>query len=88
MAANVSPPEVLSNSSAGGSFSKKRGKLTITVDEMWSFVGAKANKKWMGLAMDEATREMVGLDLGRRSRAGAVGLWQSLPAVYSTTHTR
>ena len=36
----------------------------------------------MGLAMDEATREMVGLDLGRRSRAGAMGLWQFLPAVY------
>ena len=30
--------EVLSNSSAGGSFSKKRGKLTIPVDEMWSLL--------------------------------------------------
>ena len=44
--------------------------------------GVQGNKKWMGLAMDEATREMVGLDLGRRNRAGAMGLWQSLPAVY------
>ncbi|PSO90555.1 MAG: hypothetical protein BRC52_05545 [Cyanobacteria bacterium SW_5_48_44] len=28
---------------------------------MWSFVGSKANKVWMWLAMDEATREIVGL---------------------------
>ncbi|PSO60033.1 MAG: IS1 family transposase, partial [Cyanobacteria bacterium QH_10_48_56] len=41
------------------------------MDEMWSFVGSKENKAWMGLAMDEATREIVGFDLGDRTRAGA-----------------
>ncbi|PSO86036.1 MAG: hypothetical protein BRC41_07470 [Cyanobacteria bacterium QH_9_48_43] len=52
------------------------------MDQMWSFVGSKANQKWIGLAMDKATREIVGLYVGDRSRAGAWGLWQSLPAVY------
>ena len=52
------------------------------MDEMWSFVGSKENKAWIGLAMDEATREIVGFDLGDRTRAGAWGLWKSLPAVY------
>ncbi|PSP22519.1 MAG: IS1 family transposase, partial [Cyanobacteria bacterium SW_5_48_44] len=38
------------------------------MDEMWPFVGSKENKAWMGLAMDEATREIVGFDLGDRTR--------------------
>ena len=32
--------------------------------------------------MDETTREIVGVYIGARSRQGAYGLWQSLPAVY------
>lgn len=27
---------------------KKRGRLTIQYDEMWSFVGDKGNKQWFG----------------------------------------
>ena len=54
----------------------------IECDEMWSFVGNKGNKRWIWLALDTATREIVGVYVGRRDRAGAEGLWQSLPAVY------
>lgn len=49
---------------------------------MWSFVGSKANKQWIWLAIDEMTREIVGVDVGERSRSGARGLWKSLPPVY------
>jgi IS1 family transposase len=56
--------------------------LTIQLDEMWSFVGSKANKQWIWLAIDADSREMVGVFVGDRSRQGAKGLWQSLPAVY------
>lgn len=49
---------------------------------MWSFVGSKANKQWIWLAIDEATREIVGVYIGNRSGDGARGLWHSLPAVY------
>ena len=35
--------------------SKKRGKLTIQCDEMWSFVGNKGNKQWIWLAIDVLT---------------------------------
>jgi len=28
---------------------------------MWSFVGSKANKVWIWLAIDQATREILGL---------------------------
>ena len=49
---------------------------------MWSFVGNKANKRWIWLALDAATREVVGVHVGGRDRAGAEGLWRSLPGVY------
>ncbi len=49
---------------------------------MWSFVGSKKCKKWVWLALDTATREIVGVFVGSRGKAGARGLWQSLPAVY------
>jgi insertion element IS1 protein InsB len=49
---------------------------------MWSFVGSKANKQWIGLALEVETREIVGVYVGNRSQDGAQGLWQSLPAVY------
>ena len=62
--------------------SKKRGKLTIQCDEMWSFVGNKGNKQWIWLAIDVLTKEIVGVYIGQRDKDGARGLWNSLPPVY------
>jgi len=61
---------------------KKKGRLTIECDEMWSFVGRKNNKQWIWLAIDHDSREIVGFHLGRRDKSGAMDLWQSLPPVY------
>lgn len=61
---------------------KKRGKLTIQLDEMWSFVNSKQNKQWIWLAIDSDSREMVGVFIGDRSRQSAKQLWQSLPGIY------
>lgn len=82
MVTDVRQPEILPVVQAGGSHPKKPGRLTLQCDEMWSFVGSKANKQWIWFAMDETTREIVGVYIGARSRQGAYGLWQSLPAVY------
>ena len=54
----------------------------IPCDELWSFVGNKHNKQWVWLAIDQETGERVGVFVGDRSRQGAQGLWESLPAVY------
>ena len=51
-------------------------------DEMWSFVGNKANKQWIWFALDVDSREIVGCFVGSRDREGAKGLWNSLPPVY------
>ncbi|WP_225912839.1 IS1 family transposase [Nostoc flagelliforme] len=67
---------------------KPKGKLTIECDEAWSFVASKNNKKWIWLALDKKTREIVGVYIGDayggklRSEDGARGLWNSLPPVY------
>ena len=37
----------------------------------------------MWLAMDQSSREIVGVHLGSRDEAGAVGLWKSLPECYT-----
>ena len=61
---------------------KVKGKLTVQMDELWSFVDNKGNKQWVWLAIDADTREVIGCYIGDRSRASARSLWQSIPAVY------
>ena len=62
--------------------SKKKGKLTIQCDEMWSFVSSKDNQQWIWLGIDTSTKELVGVYIGKRDQGGAQGLWDSLPPVY------
>ncbi len=45
-------------------------------------MGSKGNKKWIWLALDASTREIVGVFVGTRGKTGAKGLWRSLPAIY------
>lgn len=61
---------------------KAKGRLTVQMDELWSFVDGKGNKQWVWLAIDADTREILGCHIGDRSRASAQRLWQSLPGVY------
>jgi insertion element IS1 protein InsB len=39
---------------------KPKRRLTIQMDELWSFVDDKGNKQWVWLAIDAETREIVG----------------------------
>jgi IS1 family transposase len=61
---------------------KRKGALTVQMDELWSFVDDKGNKQWVWLALNGTTRELVGCHIGDRSADSALKLWQSLPAVY------
>ena len=51
-------------------------------DELGSFVGYKANKQWLWVAPDRATRQIVALFIGERGAAGALGLWEAIPQHY------
>lgn len=61
---------------------KTKQRLTVQMDELWSFVDDKGNEQWVWLAIDVSTREIVGCHIGDRSGESAKALWNSLPAVY------
>ena len=46
-------------------------QLTLQLDEMWSFVKNKRKKQWLWIALDQKTREIVGLYIGDRSKKSA-----------------
>jgi len=50
--------------------SKKKAKLTIQCDEMWSFVCSQDNKQWILLGIDTSTKEIVGVYIGKKERGG------------------
>ena len=59
----------------------------LICDELWSFIGDKANKAWVWLAQDAASGRIVGLHVGRRHEAAARQFWKSLPAAYRARAT-
>jgi insertion element IS1 protein InsB len=56
--------------------------LEAEVDELWSFVGKKANPQWLWLALDADSRQVLAFHVGDRSRKSARQLWNKLPAAY------
>ncbi|MGG6269686.1 IS1 family transposase [Leptolyngbya sp. AN03gr2] len=61
---------------------KPKKRLSVQMDELWSFVNDKGQEQWVWLAIDAATREIVELHIGDRSGTSATALWQSLPPIY------
>ena len=61
---------------------KPKKRLTVQMDELWSFVDKKGNDQWVWLALDADTREIVGAYIGDRSGESAQAIWMSLPARY------
>jgi insertion element IS1 protein InsB len=59
-----------------------RARPTLEFDELWSYVGSKANKVWIWLALERETRRIVGIAFGDRSDATCRELWASLPPDY------
>jgi len=57
-------------------------RLEAEADEMWSFVGRKANKQWIWIALDTETKKVLAFYVGDRSRRSARKLWRRIPAVY------
>jgi insertion element IS1 protein InsB len=57
-------------------------RLEAEVDELWSFVGKKANRQWVWIAMDADTRQIMAFYVGDRSRLCAEALWRKIPTRY------
>ena len=54
----------------------------IQADELWSFVGEKGRIHWVRAALDQDTRQVVGMVVGDRSEDTARRLWDVLPCRY------
>ena len=60
----------------------------LELDELWSFVQAKAQTLWLGVALCRRTRQIVAWTLGDRSLQSACDLRADLPLYYRRCGTR
>lgn len=54
----------------------------LELDELWSFVAQRKNKKWVWLALCRRTRQIVAYAIGARDEATCRVLWSRIPATY------
>jgi insertion element IS1 protein InsB len=54
----------------------------LELDEVWSFVLKKAQKRWLWIALCRRTRQIVAFTIGDRSEKTCRRLWNKVPAAY------
>jgi insertion element IS1 protein InsB len=59
----------------------------LELDELWSFVYRKSNKRWIWIALCRRTRQVVAFAIGDRSEETCRRLWESIPLAYRSCHT-
>jgi IS1 family transposase len=58
----------------------------LELDELWSFVRKRVNKRWIWIALCRATRQVVAYVVGDRSAATCRKLWEQIPVAYRHAH--
>lgn len=64
-----------------------RADDVLELDELWSFVSKKSNKRWIWLALCRRTRQIVAYVIGDRSEATCRKLWNRIPEAYRHCRT-
>ncbi len=59
----------------------------LELDELWSFVARKDNKRWVWVALCRRTRQVVAYFIGDRSETSCLQLWRRIPTAYGRLHT-
>ena len=59
----------------------------LELDEIWSFVLKKNQKRWVWLALCRRTRQIVAYVIGDRSQESCRQLWQRIPTEYKACRT-
>lgn len=59
----------------------------LELDEVWSFVLRKTEKRWLWTAICRRTRQIVAFVIGDRSQATCERLWAAIPAAYKHCQT-
>ena len=54
----------------------------LEMDELWSFVYRRKDKRWVWLALCRRTRQIVAFAVGDRSQETCKRLWQRVPPAY------
>jgi insertion element IS1 protein InsB len=54
----------------------------LELDELWSFILSKENKRWVWLAKSRDTAQIVAYAVGDRSEKTCRLLWQRIPKAY------
>jgi insertion element IS1 protein InsB len=80
-------PEHLYVKPPGGTTVVVLQRLEAEADELWSFVGKKANRHWVWIAMDALTRQVLAFHVGDRSGQSGAALWEKIPARYQEQAT-
>jgi IS1 family transposase/predicted Fe-S protein YdhL (DUF1289 family) len=58
----------------------------LELDEIWSFVKRRKNKRWIWLALCRRTRQIVAFAIGNRGKKTCLLLWKAIPAAYKKAH--
>ncbi|PHN02381.1 IS1 family transposase [Flavilitoribacter nigricans] len=61
---------------------KKAQLIVLQLDEAWSFVDNKSQKRWIWVAFDPVNRLVVAFHIGNRGKESAKALWRNIPAGY------
>jgi IS1 family transposase/transposase-like protein len=59
----------------------------LEVDEVWSFVQSKAQKRWLWTAICRRTGQIVAFVVGDRSQESCLRLYNKLPEDYKSCHS-
>ena len=59
----------------------------LELDELWSFVLKKSNKRWIWIALCRRTRQIVAYFIGDRSEKSCRELWKRIPECYKKCHS-
>ena len=54
----------------------------LELDELWSFVLKKSQKRWIWIALCRRTRQIVAFAIGDRSEDTCRKLWNHIPTAY------
>ena len=58
----------------------------LELDELWSFVAKRCNKRWIWIALCRQTRQVVACVVGDRSEKTCRKLWRQIPPAFRAAH--
>ena len=71
----------------GTSVKPAKADDVLELDELWSFVAKRHQKRWLWVALCRRTRQIVAFVIGDRSARTCRNLWKRIPPAYRHCHS-